>query len=204
MASTDFTPWDARYSAEGFFYGLDPNDFLRAEAHRISAGGSVLCLAEGEGRNAVYLAEQGFAVTAVDGSPVGLKKLNQLAAGKGVTVKTICADLADFDMGVTQWDAIVSIWCHLPPALRADVHKRCVAALKPGGFLILESYTPRQLEYKTGGPPVAEMMMTLGGLRSELDGLEFLHEADIDRVIHEGKGHEGKSAVVQLVARRVG
>ena len=202
MASTDFTPWNARYSAEGFFYGSDPNDFLRAQASRIAQGGKVLCLAEGEGRNAVYLAGQGFAVTAVDGSQAGLTKLTKFAAERSVSVETTCADLAEYDMGENKWDAIISVWCHLPPALRADVHRRCVAALKPGGFLILEAYTPRQLEYKTGGPPVAEMMMTLGALRSELVGLEFLHEADIDREIHEGRGHEGKSAVVQLVARR--
>lgn len=203
-SKTNFAMWDERYATDGFFYGDEPNDFLRAQASRIAQGGKVLCLAEGEGRNAVYLAGKGFAVTAVDGSQAGLTKLTKFAAERGVSVEVTCADLAEYDMGQNKWDAIVSVWCHLPPALRADVHKRCVAALKPGGFLILESYTPRQLEYKTGGPPVAEMMMTLGGLRSELDGLEILHEADIDRVIHEGKGHEGKSAVVQLVARRVG
>jgi SAM-dependent methyltransferase len=204
MSTTNFTSWDERYSSEGFFYGSEPNDFLRAEAQRISAGGSVLCLAEGEGRNAVYLARQGFAVTAVDGSSVGLEKLNQLATEHGVTVATVCADLADFEMGTDKWNAIVSVWCHLPPALRIDVHKRVVAALKPGGLLILESYTPRQLQYKTGGPPVAEMMMTLESLKAELGPLEFLHSADLDRVIHEGRGHEGNSAVVQVVARKLG
>ncbi len=199
---TDFKPWDERYSAEGFFYGSEPNDFLRSQTGRIRPRGHVLCLAEGEGRNAVFLAAQGLNVTAVDGSQVGLTKLKTLAAQKHISVETVCADLADFDMGVEKWDAIVSVWCHLPPVLRADVHARAVKALKPGGVFILEAYTPRQLQFKTGGPPVVELLMTLGALKSELNGMDFLHGVETDRVIHEGRGHEGESAVVQVVARR--
>lgn len=199
---TDFTQWDERFSADGFFYGSDPNDFLRSQAGRIRPRGDVLCLGEGEGRNAVFLAAQGLRVTAVDGSQAGLTKLMKLAAEKHTSVETHCADLADFDMGIDKWDAIVSIWCHLPVVLRADVHARAVKALKPGGVFILEAYTPRQLQFKTGGPPVTELLMTLEALRSELPGLDFLHGVEIDRDIHEGRGHEGKSAVVQVVARR--
>lgn len=199
---TDFALWDERYSAEGFFYGNDPNDFLRSQAGRIRPRGDVLCLAEGEGRNAVFLAGQGLNVTAVDGSQVGLTKLKGLAAQKHTSVETICADLADFDMGREKWDAIVSVWCHLPQTLRADVHARVVKALKPGGVFILEAYTPRQLQYKTGGPPVVELLMTLEALKSELVGMDFLHGVEIDRMIHEGRGHEGQSAVVQVSARR--
>lgn len=199
---TDFTPWDERYSAEGFFYGSEPNDFLRSQAGRIRPRGDVLCLAEGEGRNAVFLAAQGLNVTAVDGAQAGLTKLKSLAAQKHTSVETVCADLADFDMGLEKWDAIVSVWCHLPQALRADVHARVVKALKPGGVFILEAYTPRQLQFKTGGPPVVELLMTLEALKTELAGMDFLHGTEIDRMIHEGRGHEGQSAVVQIVARR--
>ena len=198
---TDFTPWNERYGADDFFYGNKPNDFLRAETSRIERTGKVLCLAEGEGRNAVFLATQGFHVTAVDGSQVGLKKLKRWAMDNHTSVETVCADLADFDMGVQRWDAIVSIWCHLPPSLRADVHHRATLALKPNGFFILEAYTPRQLNFKTGGPPIAEMMMTLDGLKVELAGLDFLHAVEIDREIQEGRGHQGPSAVVQVVAQ---
>ena len=199
---TDFKPWDERYCADGFFYGNKPNDFLQREVLRIKSEGKVLCLAEGEGRNAVFLATQGFQVTAVDGSQVGLNKLAKLAADNHTSVKTICSDLADFDMGINCWDAIISIWCHLPPDLRSDVHHRVVSALKPDGLFILEAYTPRQLNFKTGGPPVAELMMTLDGLRVELNTLEFLYAVEIDREIQEGRGHQGQSAVVQLVAQR--
>lgn len=199
---TDFKPWDERYSAEGYFYGSEPNDFLRSQAGRIRPRGDVLCLAEGEGRNAVFLAAQGLHVTAVDGSQAGFIKLKELAAQKHTSVETVCADLADYDMGVEKWDAIISIWCHLPAELRADVHGRAVKALRHGGVFVLEAYTPRQLQYKTGGPPVTELLMTLDALRLELSGLDFLHGVELEREIHEGRGHTGLSAVVQIVARR--
>lgn len=195
-------PWDGRYGGEDFFYGIEPNDFLRQEAGRLPGRSRVLCLAEGEGRNAVYLAQLGHRVTAVDGSAVGLAKLGRLAAKRGVEVETVHADLGEFDFKPEGWDSIVSVWCHLPPALRRDVHAKCVAALAPGGLFLLEAYTPRQLTFRTGGPPVAELMMTLEDLRIELSGLEFLRGEELDREIHEGRGHEGQSAVVQVVARR--
>lgn len=163
----------------------------------------MLCLAEGEGRNAVWLAQQGLNVTGVDGSAVGLGKAQELATQRGVKITTEVADLADYDLGTERWDAIVSIWCHLPPTLRADVHQRVVRALRPGGIFIVESYTPRQLEYKTGGPPVAEMMMSADILRRELSGVEFLHLVECDREVREGRGHHGPSAVVQCIARKI-
>jgi SAM-dependent methyltransferase len=195
--------WDQRYSEPGFAYGTEPNDFLAANAERhVPAHGDVLCLAEGEGRNAVFLAGRGFRVTAVDGSAVGLQKAQALARERGVTIHTVVADLADFDLGVERWDGIVSIWCHTPPALRARLHRAVVAALRPGGVLLLESYTPKQLEYRTGGPPVAELMMTLAGAREELAGLELVQGEEKVREVHEGKYHRGSSAVLQVIARK--
>jgi len=114
--------------------------------------GKVLCLAEGERRNAVWLTRQSREVTAVDASEVGMEKARRLAPVRGVTITTVQADLADFEIEPQQWDLIVSIFCHLPRDLRADVHRRCVEGLRPGGMLLLEAYTPAQLEYKTGGP----------------------------------------------------
>jgi len=195
-------PWDERYAGTEYFYGSEPNDFLAAEAHRISAGGRVLCLAEGEGRNAVFLATKGFDVTGVDGSAVGLEKAHQLARNHGVEITTTVADLRDYDLGEGAWDGIVSIWCHVPPDLRGDLHARVARALKPGGVLILEAYHPRQLEYKTGGPPVPELMMTVEQLREELSALDLVVAQEIDRDVHEGRGHEGPSAVTQVIAVR--
>ena len=194
--------WDARYRTEGWFYGTEPNEFLRDSVAQLPAGSAVLCLAEGEGRNAVYLAGLGHHVTAVDQSVVGLEKAARLAAEHGVAIDTVHADLAVYRIAPARWDAVVSIWCHLPPALRARVHRQVVEGLKPGGVLVLEAYTPAQLQHGTGGPPSAELMMTLADLQNELAGLDLVHGVEIERVVHEGRGHEGVSAVVQIVARK--
>jgi SAM-dependent methyltransferase len=195
--------WNQRYSEAGFAYGTEPNDFLASTAERyLPPKGEILCLAEGEGRNAVFLARFGFRVTGVDSSAVGLEKARKLAEQHGVDIQTVVADLGDFDLGVERWDGIVSIWCHTPSALRARLHRSAVAALRPGGVLLLEAYTPKQLEYKTGGPPTAELMMTLAVVREELAGLEFLEAEEKLREVHEGKYHNGLSAVLQVVARK--
>jgi SAM-dependent methyltransferase len=195
--------WDERYSGYGYFYGTEPNDFLAVKAPRfLPTGGEILSLAEGEGRNAVYLAKLGFRVTGVDGSAVGLEKARKLAEERGLDVRTIVSDLADFDFGSERWDGIVSIWCHTPSALRTRLHRSVVRALKPGGVLLLESYTPQQLEYKTGGPPTVDMLMTLAGAREELAGLEFIEAEEKVRNVQEGNNHSGLSAVLEIVARK--
>ena len=194
--------WDDRYSEAGFAYGTEPNTFLVSVIDQIPRG-KVLCLCEGEGRNAVFLAQNGCEVTAVDASSVGMHKAQQLATERGVKLQTIVSDLAHFTIEPAQWDAIVSIFCHVPPELRAQVHTQCVAGLKPDGVLVLEAYTPRQLEYKTGGPAVADMTMNLRALKDELHGLIFVHAVEIDRNVIEGKYHTGKGAVVQVVAKKL-
>lgn len=202
MGHNAFQQWDERYSGEEYYYGKEPNDFLRAQVYRLLPGARVLTLAEGEGRNAVFLAKQGFVVTAVDGSAQGIRKLQKLAEESQVKVQAFVCDLAYFNMGENQWDAIVSIWCHLPPFWRTEIHRRVRVALKPGGYFILEAYSPRQLQFKTGGPQDYTMLMTTGILRYELAGMQFLVAQEIEREIHEGQGHRGRSAVVQLVARK--
>lgn len=194
--------WDERYAGKDYFYGKEPNDFLKENIGHISPSEHVLCLAEGEGRNAVYIAKSSTTalVTAVDASQVGLEKTKQLAREKGVRVQTLLADLNEFDMGSEQWDVIVSIWCHLPSELRRKVHANIVRALKPGGRLILEAYTPGQLKHGTGGPKAPDMLMQLVELQTEFAGLEFIVGREIERDIHEGQGHRGLSAVVQVLA----
>lgn len=194
--------WDARYDTEEYVYGRRPNDFLNDMADRLPQGGRVLCLGEGEGRNAVWLAQRGFEVTGIDASAVGLEKAQKLAREAGVEIETVHMDLAEADLGEARWDGIVSIFCHLPPALRKDVHARVVHALKPSGIFLLEAYTVRQLEYGTGGPPNAAMMMSLVDLGQELAGLAIEHGIETVREIHEGRFHAGQGAVVQLIARK--
>lgn len=193
--------WDERYSVEEYVYGTRPNDFLASVVDRLPMG-RVLCLAEGEGRNAVFLAERGFEVTAIDNSAVGLAKARKLAGQRGVHIETIVTDLAHYEIVPTSWDVIVAIFCHLPPPLRRAVHAQAVAGLRPGGAFVLEAYTPAQLRHGTGGPPVVELTMTLDGLRDELAGLRFEHAAEIERDIQEGRFHAGVGAVVQVLAYR--
>lgn len=203
--SSDPSPaqrWDARYSDPAFYYGTEPNDFLREEVGRIPTGGRVLCLAEGEGRNAAFLAGLGHRVVAVDQSKVGLEKARRLAAERGVVVETVTADLAELAIEPEGWDAIVSVWCHVPSELRRDVHRRVVQGLRPGGIFLLEAYTPRQPEYGTGGPPDVHRLMTLVELRGELAGLELEIAREGEREIREGRGHLGLSHTVQVAARR--
>ncbi|MFO0562831.1 MAG: class I SAM-dependent methyltransferase [Polyangiales bacterium] len=194
--------WNERYSEPGFAYGDAPNDFLVECATRIQPRGRVLSLGEGEGRNAVFLAQQGFAVTGVDNAEVGLAKARALADERGSVIETVLADLATFEMGDGQWDAIVSIWCHLPPAIRARVHRESVRALAPGGLFILEAYTPAQLAFNSGGPRTIEMLYTADLLREELAGLEVQLARECEREVHEGRYHQGRSAVVQFVAKK--
>jgi SAM-dependent methyltransferase len=195
--------WNRRYGSAGgdYVYGTQPNEFLAAVAGRIPPG-PVLCLAEGEGRNAVFLAGRGHAVTALDQSAVGLAKAAALARRQGVALATVVADLSDHAIAPGAWAGIVAIFMHLPPALRARVLAQVAAGLRPGGVFILECYTPAQLAYDTGGPRDVALLPTLALLRTELPGLDFVHALDLDRDIVEGNGHTGRGAVVQLVARR--
>lgn len=195
--------WDARYAESEPAYGMEPNEFLVTEAHRIPPG-PILCLAEGQGRNAVYLAGLGRAVTAVDQSAVGLQCAAELATSRGVTLRTEVADLGDYAIPDNAYAGIVSIWAHMPPEPRRRLHAQVVRGLAPGGLFVLEAYTPAQLGRGTGGPPVAELTMTEAALRDELDGLEILESREIEREVREGKYHDGLSAVVQWVGRKRG
>lgn len=197
--------WDQRYSETGFAYGTAPNEFLKSAYAHIPQGGHVLCLAEGEGRNAVFLAQQGYQVTAVDQSKVGLEKAQALAKQNGVSITTIVADLADFDFGIQAWDGIVSIFAHVPASLRKALHKKVVAALSDNGVFILEAYTLRHIKMSgIGGPPAGatELFMCLDELSTELSGLTMLHADALDRHISEGQYHVGDSAVVQIIGRK--
>jgi len=193
--------WDERYRRDDFVYGKDPNGFLK-EASRGLTPGRVLCLAEGEGRNAVFLAEQSHQVTAVDASAVGLAKAERLADERGVTIRTEVSDLAAYRIEEGSWELIVAIFCHLPQPIRAELHRQVVRGLKPGGLFILEGYTPAQLALGTGGPPTKALLMTLTDLQRELAGLDFEHALETEREVIEGCLHTGPGAVVPLIARK--
>jgi SAM-dependent methyltransferase len=193
--------WDQRYATDDYFYGEEPNTFLAAQAHLIPPG-PVLCLAEGEGRNAVFLAGRGHAVTAVDASAAGLAKAQRLAARRGVALTTVVTDLATFALPPHHWSAIIAIFAHLPPDLRRSTFAAAVAGLRPGGLFILEAYTPAQLAHGTGGPKDPDLLMRLTDLRSELAGLTLEVGQEIERDVVEGRGHTGRASVVQIVGRK--
>ena len=193
--------WDERFAEPGYAYGTEPNDFLREVASRIPPG-PVLSLGEGEGRNAVFLAGLGHSVTALDASAVGLAKAGALARQRGVRVVTVRADVTKYVIGTAVWSGIVSLWLHLPPAVRAPLHRACVAGLAPGGAFVLEAYAPRQLDFGTGGPRDEARLATLAALRVKLDGLDLEIARELDRDINEGRYHEGRGAVVQVLGRK--
>lgn len=193
--------WEERFSEEEYFFGKEPNEFLAEHAGELPSG-AVLCVAEGEGRNAVFLASTGREVTSVDLTIAGVTKTLRLAVERGVTVDARVGDLAEFDLGEERWDAVVSIFAHMPLPVRTGLHRRVVAALKPGGVLLLEAYTPDQVGRGTGGPSDTAVTMTLAALRDELSGLEILHGLETERPVHEGGGHAGLGSVVQVIARK--
>jgi SAM-dependent methyltransferase len=194
--------WNARYAEPGWAFGTEPNDFLREHAAALPPAGRVLCLAEGEGRNAVHLAGLGHDVLAVDRAAVGLEKAQALARARGVSLATVVADLARFPLEPLAWDGIVSVFAHVEPDVRRALHAQVPHALRPGGVLLLEAYTPSQVERGTGGPPDAARLMTLAALRDELPGLVFEVARETERDVIEGRFHTGRASVVQVVARR--
>jgi SAM-dependent methyltransferase len=190
--------WNERFSEPGFAYGTEPNDFLVSVVARIPKG-RLLSLAEGEGRNAVYLAALGYEVTAVDSSSVGLRMAEELAAERGVAIKTSLADGGEFRIEPEQWDGIMAFYCHVPSSIRMPLHRAVVRGLKPGGMFALEAFSKEQIGNETGGPKSLDMLMSLDELKSECAGLKFIHAVELHRDVHEGRGHTGLASVVQIL-----
>ena len=202
MSTVKGWAWDDRYAQNGWAFGTEPNDFLKQQAHLIPPG-RVLCLGEGEGRNATFLAEEGFEVVGVDRSQVGMDKAQGLAQTKGVFIETVVSSIEDFELAEGEWQGIISIFFHLPKELRQKVNRSVVEGLAPGGILVLEGYTPKQLDFGTGGPPDAERLVSLETLEKELSGLEVVVAQETEREVHEGRMHTGQGSVVQFVGRKV-
>ncbi|MDP4692561.1 MAG: methyltransferase domain-containing protein [Ilumatobacteraceae bacterium] len=199
MSTRDF--WNEKYANTDYAYGTEPNEFLVSAVAKLKRG-ETLSLAEGEGRNAVWLAQQGFTVSSIEQSEKGVAKTLRLALQRGVIVMAERGELETFNIQPNSWDLMVSIYAHTPQELRRKLHRQVVAGLKPGGVFILEAYTPAQIPNNTGGPKDASLMPTAELLRSELHGLVFDHLEEIERDVVEGSLHTGTAHVVQLVAHR--
>jgi 2-polyprenyl-3-methyl-5-hydroxy-6-metoxy-1,4-benzoquinol methylase len=195
--------WNARYDKPDYHFGEAPNGFLARQAARLKPGMKALAIADGEGRNGVWLAQQGLAVTSFDLAPKGVDKARALAARHGVALDMRIADVASWTWEPATYDVVVAIFIQFaPPALRARIFAGIVETLKPGGLLLLEGYTPRQLAYGTGGPPEAEHMYSEALLRDSFAALEILELSEYDAAIKEGPGHDGMSALIDLIARK--
>ena len=202
-ANSELERWNGRLSAEGYVFGSAPNVFLASQAHRLKPGMTGLSVADGEGRNSVWLARQGLRVSAFDFSPVGVHKARTLAARAGVEVDYSVADIFEWDWDARRYDCIAAIFIQFAaPAERQRIFQGFVRALEPGGLLIMQGYTPKQLEYGTGGPRRAENMYTAKLLRESFAMLEILHLAEHEDVVDEGRGHNGMSALIDMEARR--
>ena len=203
MSDTPTSPWDARYAGDDYLFGQAPNAFLAAQAARLAPGWSALALADGEGRNGVWLAEQGLGVLSVDSSSLAQEKARRLARSRGVELRIELVDLESWSFPESRFDVIAAIFIQFAgPALRTRLFEAIKRALKPGGLLLLEGYRPEQLEYRTGGPPIADHLYTEAILREAFAGLEILELDSYDAVIEEGSAHKGLSALIDLVARR--
>lgn len=195
--------WNARFSGEDFHFGEEPNAFLKAQADLLPKGGSALCVADGEGRNSIFLAECGLTVTAFDFAPNAVAKAQRLMVRRGVHVDLRLGDIEAWDWTAASYDAVVAIFIQfLPPDAREPVFAGMRQAVAPGGLLLLEGYRPEQVDLGTGGPPRREHMYTREWLEGQFGDWEILELSDYDAVVHEGRGHSGRSALIDLVARK--
>lgn len=195
--------WNKRFGTADYIFGTEPNEWLRAHAHVWRSGQRVLCVADGEGRNSVWLAAQGLRVDAYDISEVGVAKARQLAVARGVDVNHTVADCDSFQYERGAYDGAVLIFVQFAdPAMRERQFAQIKGCLKPGGILILQGYTPKQLDYKTGGPPQVSHLYTEELLRGALSDFEVLELREYQAELKEGDRHSGMSALIGVVARK--
>ena len=194
--------WDERYQTTEYIFGDKPCQWLTMNQHRLPQSGQALALGDGEGRNGVFLAELGLQVTSVDLSEVGLRKARDLATKRGVAIQTVQADLKHYEIDPESQDLIVSIYCHLPDAIRKLVNERAEVALKPGGLFILEAFHHSQLKYQSGGPKTTDLLYDLDALLDDFQTLQILEAFDGLCYLDEGTRHSGIGHIVRLVLKK--
>jgi cyclopropane fatty-acyl-phospholipid synthase-like methyltransferase len=194
--------WETRFRAPDYIFGKEPNAFLMAQAPRMRAGGTALSVADGEGRNGVWLAEQGLDVLTIDYSPAALAKARALAAERGVRLRTEVTDVFAWRWPTNAFDVIAAIFIFAAPAQRPAFFANLKGSLKPGGLLLMQGYRPEQLKYRTGGPPDAERMLTCAILEQGFGDMAELDIREHDSTISEGTAHVGMSALIDLVAKK--
>lgn len=200
---SDLERWEGRFAASEYVFGTEPNAFLKSQFPLLRAGARALALADGEGRNGVWLAQQGLMVTSVDFSPKAQEKARKLAQSRGVPIETQLSDLADWGWPENSFDVVAAIFIQFcAGAVRERLFAGIRRTLKSGGLLLMQGYRPQQLVYKTGGPSQIENLYTSDLLRQHFGDWELPQLREHDSVINEGTGHGGMSALIDLVARK--
>ena len=195
--------WETRFRAPGYAFGKEPNAFLKSQVRRLPRSGTALSVADGEGRNGVWLAEQGLDVTTIDFSPTGVEKARALSAERGVKLRTELADVTTWQWPSEAYDVIAGIFIQfVTPAERERLFAGMKRALKPGGLLILQGYRTEQLKYRTGGPQNPEQLYTHALLQSAFGDMAELEIREHDSAISEGTSHVGMSALIDLAAKK--
>jgi len=196
--------WNKRFAGADYIFGTQANTWLTHQASHLQQSGRVLAVADGEGRNSVWMAERGMHVDAFDISPVGVDKARQLASAANVTVNFNVSDCDDWHWQPDHYDLVVAIFIQFAdPESRTRLFKRMKECLKPGGLLLLQGYTPKQLDYKTGGPPRLDHLYTEDLLRAEFAGMHIIELESYEEVLREGTQHSGQSALIGLVAKKI-
>ena len=200
---SELARWNDRFAAPGYLFGTAPNAFLKSQAHRLTRGQTALSIADGEGRNGVFLAERGLDVLSIDFSPVALGKARELAIARAVTLRTEQADIESWTWPPARFDVVVSIFTQFsPPEVRPRVFAGMKQALKPGGLLLMQAYRPEQLKYGTGGPKEVERLYTRTLLETAFGNFTALDIREHDDMMQEGGGHAGMSALIDLVGTK--
>jgi SAM-dependent methyltransferase len=194
--------WDERFGKAEPVYGDEPNAYMREQAARIERGKKILVPGDGYGRNGIWLAKQGFEVHTVDVSQVGVERARASAEKAGVKMHIEQADALVWRWPVAEFDAVFSIFFHMPSVMRAEVHPKMLAALKPGGLLILTAFTPGQLKFTSGGPKQVDLLCTAEILKQDFAPAEVVELEEVEVELKEGRTHSGRGAVVQGVFRK--
>jgi SAM-dependent methyltransferase len=203
LSNSEYERWEKRFSVPDYVFGTEPNAFLKSQVAALPKSGTALAVADGEGRNGVWLAERGLDVLSIDWSPTALGKAQALAKLRGVTLRTEQVDLVQWPWPAAEFDVVVAIFIQfLTPDERRQVFAGMCNALKPGGLLLIEGYRPEQLNYKTGGPSLVENLYTRALLEAELVGLSEVRITEHDSMTSEGTGHVGMAALIDVVGRK--
>lgn len=199
MSQQEF--WNSKFSRDGYLYGINPNEFLSSNINKFKNDSNILCLGEGEGRNAIFFAKNGFNVTAIDASDIGLSKLHFRSIEESVKIETICIDLNEWEV-LEKYDVIVASYLHMYKDDREKLFKKIEDSLKKDGYFIGEFFSTKQLNYNSGGPKDVELLYTIEDFAIHFNSCNKDIKEEVV-VLNEGKGHQGEACVIRVVIQKI-